>query len=428
MSQINITLLVFGLLALNFFLGWIPIAVTAISGVLILWLTGILTLEEAFGSFSSTTVIMLTSMCVLSNGLLRTNLMNHIRGLAKRSKGSEPAIILVGILVTVFLNQFMNTVVALLSTIPLLIAIADEVGIKRSRIIFPVSAVSHVFVSMFPIATGLAEVYKQNGILSNLGSTAQYQIWDLAFARLPAVIAITVYMVFAGYKLMPKDSSRPYDESMFDKDVLKTSELSRPKEILAYSVFCLTLLGMMFATWLPFNATQIGVTGALIMVASGVLPEKEAYKSMSWSTIFLVAGLLPLSTALTKTGAGDVIGQWVSNLLGGTTNIYVILTVVYLLTVALTQFLSNTATQNVIIPLAAVTAANLGLNPLSLVATAAIAAAVSVLTPMASPGMAITYDMGGYSLKDTIKGGLPVIIIVGVVLVIWLPMLFPVYL
>lgn len=427
MSQINITLLVFVFLAVNFFWEKIPIAVTAILGVVILWLTGVLTLEEVFGQFASTTVIMLTSMCVLSSGLLKTNLMYHIRGLAKKSKGSETSIILVGILVTIFLNQFMNTVVALLSTIPLLIAVADEVGIKRSRIIFPVSAVSHVFVSMFPIATGLAEVYKENGILENLGSTAQYGIWDLAFARLPVVVILTLYMGFIGYKLMPKDSSKAYDESLMNKDTLKASELTKTQEKIAYGIFGLTLLGMMCATWLPFDATQIGVAGALAMVISGVLPEKEVYKTMSWSTIFLVAGLLPLSTALTKTGAGELIGQWVSNLLGGTTNIYVILGVVYIFTVALTQFLSNTATQNVIIPLATVTAMNLGLNPLPVVATAAIAACVSVMTPMASPGMAITVNMGGYSLKDTVIGGLPVIIISGIVLVIWLPIFFPVY-
>ena len=178
---------------------------------------------------------------------------------------------------------------------------------------------------------------------------------------------------------------------------------------------------MMCATWLPFDATQIGVVGALAMVISGVLPEKEAYKSMSWSTIFLVAGLLPLSTALTKTGAGDLIGQWVSNLLGGTTNIYVVLAVVYIFTVTLTQFLSNTATQNVIIPIACVTAENLGISPLPVVTCAAIAACISVMTPMASPGMAITVSMGGYSLKDTAIGGFPLIVISGIV---WISLAF----
>lgn len=165
--------------------------------------------------------------------------------------------------------------------------------------------------------------------------------------------------------------------------------------------------------------------GAAALVLTGVLTEKEALNSIHQPTIFLFAGVLALSDAIQTTGAGDVVADWMIRLLGDTTNPYIIMLVFFLVPFILTQVMSNLATLTIFIPLVTSACIRMGVDPRAAVVGVITASCVSIMTPMAAPCQIMIIEPGGYTLKDYLKCGTPLALILIVVSVFFLPTLYP---
>ncbi len=103
--------------------------------------------------------------------------------------------------------------------------------------------------------------------------------------------------------------------------------------------------------------------GAVLLVITGVLDEKEALSSIHLPTVFLFTGVLPLSTAMAKSGAGEAVADIMIKMLGNTTNPYIIMLVFLIFPLVLTQLMSNLATVAIFIPLASTVAVKIGIDP-----------------------------------------------------------------
>ncbi|MEZ4644629.1 MAG: SLC13 family permease [Chloroflexota bacterium] len=190
-------------------------------------------------------------------------------------------------------------------------------------------------------------------------------------------------------------------------------------------VALLILLGMVAILILDLMPTaQAGMLAALLMVLTGCLSMDEAYQAIDWKSIVLVAGMLPMSTALEKTGLVDIAAQGLVNALGDIGPLAV-LAGLFLLTSLFTQVLSNTATTVVIAPIALASATNLGVAPYAFLMAVAIAASMAFATPVASPVNTLVMGAGNYRFGDYIKVGVPMILITLLASVIILPLLFP---
>lgn len=167
--------------------------------------------------------------------------------------------------------------------------------------------------------------------------------------------------------------------------------------------------------------------GACLLVLCGVLSEREALSSIHQPTVFLFAGVLALSDAIKVTGAGDVVADWMISLLGNTTNPYIIMAVFFIIPFLLTQVMSNLATVTIFIPLVAAACVKIGVDPRAAVMGVLIASCTSILTPMAAPCQIMIMGPGGYKLKDYLKCGTPLAVIITIVCIFTLPMMFPFY-
>ena len=163
------------------------------------------------------------------------------------------------------------------------------------------------------------------------------------------------------------------------------------------------------------------------MVLLGVLSEKEAIASVNWSMVFMFAGVLPLATALTKTGASDVVAKAIQTALGGTTNPWIINIAFGLVVFIMTQFLSNTAMVAVFVPLALMVCTELNMNPTGIMGIVYIAATSSYLTPMATPGVPLAMGAAGYTFKDVVKMGLLPALVCIIVGIVWNSIVFPAF-
>ena len=161
-----------------------------------------------------------------------------------------------------------------------------------------------------------------------------------------------------------------------------------------------------------FNVFPIMVTallGVIMMVATGCLKPGELYGSVRWDVIFLLAGLIPLGTAMTKSGATEWLAAQLVTL-GGDLPAYWKLWCFYLATSILTEMLSNNATVLLMLPIAAQVAEILSLNPLSFMFTVTFAASNSYVTPIGYQTNTMIYGPGGYKFLDFMRVGLPLTI------------------
>jgi di/tricarboxylate transporter len=163
-----------------------------------------------------------------------------------------------------------------------------------------------------------------------------------------------------------------------------------------------------------------GLLAAGAIVVSGVLTIDRAFRGIAWTTVVLVAGMIPLSTAMVQTGAAERLADGLVDTVGGLGR-YALLAGLVLLTLVLGQLISNMATALIVIPIAVSTAAETGVSPKPFLMGVCVAAAAAFLTPVATPANLMVMEPGGYRFGDYWKLGLPLLALFGIVAVFLVP-------
>ena len=163
-----------------------------------------------------------------------------------------------------------------------------------------------------------------------------------------------------------------------------------------------------------------GLLAAGAIIVSGVLSIEQAYRGIGWTTVILVAGMIPLSTAMTTTGAADQLADGLVDLVGDA-GPHALLLGLVLLVLLLGQLISNMATALIVIPIAVSAAAELDVSAKPLLVGVAVAAAAAFLTPVATPANLMVMGPGGYRFGDYWKLGLPLLGLFGAVAVLLVP-------
>ena len=188
-------------------------------------------------------------------------------------------------------------------------------------------------------------------------------------------------------------------------------------------------LGILAAMVLAMVTGVVPNTAAVLlaavgMVVTGCVTMEEGYKSVSWQTLVLIAGMLPLATALDVTGGTRLMSDGLVDALGGA-GPYAMMAGLFVLTALLGSFMSNTATAVLLAPVAIATAQDLGVSPYTFAMTVAIAASAAFSTPVSSPVVTLVVEPGNYRFMDFVKIGVPMTVLVMAVTLLVLPLLFP---
>jgi di/tricarboxylate transporter len=188
----------------------------------------------------------------------------------------------------------------------------------------------------------------------------------------------------------------------------------------------IAIMGVMLITmatgWFPI--VTIALTAAVAMVLGGCVSLKDVYQRLNWESLVLIAAMLPMATALTKTGGATLIAEQLVAALGNFSPL-AILAGIFIVTSLLSQFISNTATAVLIMPIALGVSEQLGLAPEPLLITAAIAASTAFATPVASPVNTLVLAPGGYRFIDYMRAGILLQVLVLVICLVVVPILFP---
>ncbi len=174
--------------------------------------------------------------------------------------------------------------------------------------------------------------------------------------------------------------------------------------------------------WLPIYIAA--VIGAAFTVLFGCLTMDEAYRFIEWKAVFLIAGMLPLGIAMQQTGAAEFLAEGVVSLVGGFGPLAVV-AALFVMAALAAQVMPTAAVAVLLAPIAMNTAADLGISPYALMMTVAMSASASFLSPVAHPANVLTMSPGGYRFTDYIKVGLPLTLVVLVVVLVVLPIFWP---
>jgi di/tricarboxylate transporter len=195
----------------------------------------------------------------------------------------------------------------------------------------------------------------------------------------------------------------------------------RAKAWLASGIFIATIL---VAATSSLSVSEVMLAGALSMVLAGIVTMEQVYHAIDWRVVFLVAGMLPLGTAMTKTGATAVIARAIISALGSFGPL-VLLLALLILTVLMSQAIKGAAVSAVVAPIAIAAAHDLGLNPRSLAMGVALATSMAFVTPLGHPVNILMMGACGYKFRDFFKVGLPLTLLLFAGTLLLLPLFWP---
>ncbi len=428
MNPMTICVIIFIITLISFALNKIPMYVSAILAVIALYITGCLTAKEALSGFSNTNVILIASMFVVAAGLEKTTYIDELcKYIMKITNGSFKKAYLGYIIVAVVLSNFTNSIMVTYAIIaPLLITLCEKNNESPSKYIFPILVVIASTMGVLPLSGAVTNSAMFNGLLESMGVTdVVVKPMDFFVARWPMLIAIPIWAYFWGPKVCPQT---PVVEPKTASSTLKDKKpLSKFSNIMGLFVFSITLLALIFSKTIGVSTWSVALSGAMFMVVFNVLKGTEATKTIPVDLIILVAGALGLGSALTKTGAGKIIGDTLGGIITSSGNSFVASALFFIVPFVLTQFMFNRAVTQIFATIAILICSSLNANPVGPIILVYAGATTAFFTPMGTPATAMAMANGGYDLKALFKSGRVIATIMIVIYVAYMSIVFPIY-
>ena len=418
MSQITITLL-FLLFAIVMFM-WekIPLGLTSMIVCVGLVVTGVLEWQTAFAGFIDSNVILFVAMFIVGGALFETGMANKIGGIVTHFAKTERQLIVAIMVIVGVMSGFLSNTGTAAILIPVVIGIAAKSGYSRSRLLMPLVFAAAMGGNLTLIGAP-GNMIAQSGME---GIGLKFGFFDYAKVGVPILIVGIIYFAFIGYKFLPNKEGS--DEGIFDESK-DFSHVPKWKQYLSLVILLLTLVGMIFEEQLGIKLCVIGCIGALALMVTGVISEKDALASIDLKTIFLFGGTLSLAAALEQTGAGELIAEKIIGMLGDNPSPYVLTFVIFMLCCVMTNFMSNTATTALMVPIGISIAQGMGADPSAVLMACVIGGSCAYATPIGMPANTMVVTAGGYTFKDYAKAGVPMILVATVVSMILLPIFYP---
>ncbi|EIO6303334.1 SLC13/DASS family transporter [Salmonella enterica] len=419
MEPITLTLCLLVFAIVMFVWEKVPLAVTSMIVCVALVITGVLNIKQAFAGFIDTNVILFVAMFIVGGALFETGMANKVGGVITRFAKTEKQLIFTIMVVVGLMSGVLSNTGTAAVLIPVVIGVAAKSGFSRSRLLMPLVFAAALGGNLSLI--GAPGNLIAQSALQNIGGG--FGFFEYAKIGLPMLICGILYFLTIGYRFLPNNATGGEVGSVgVQRDY---SHVPQWKQRLSLVVLIATILGMIFEKKIGVSLAVTGCIGALVLVVSGVLTEKQAYKAIDSQTIFIFGGTLALAKALEMTGVGKLVADYVIGMLGQNSSPFMLLIAVFALSVVMTNFMSNTATTALLVPVSLSIAAGMGADPRAVLMATVIGGSCAYATPIGMPANMMVLSAGGYKFVDYAKAGIPLIIVSTIVSLILLPILFP---
>lgn len=407
MTQLTICLIIFALSLLSYALNKIPMSMTALITLTAMTLSGCIDISTAMSGFASTSTIIIVGMFIISAGLNRTSFTTKMaNSIVKISGGSYKRAYLGYIILTVLLANFISSPMTAYSIVfPLAATMCEEFKVSPAKVQFPLVVVCIGCCGILPMGYAITATSQYNGYLEayNFASDIVISPLDFTLGRLPLMFVIILWAYFLAPKFSP---DKPVVPIIGQKETTtKPAPLNGFADKAGVVIFAVVIVMLIFNAQIGIDSWKIVLVGAICTILCGTLNEKEAIAAIPTSIVFIYAGALATANALSATGAGDTVGNWMLSLLGGTQNNYIIGALFFIVPFILTQFMLNQGVMNIFVPIALLTCQTMGGNPVGLCVLITAACLTAFLTPLATPAIPMSMGAGGYDVTSLFKQG-----------------------
>ena len=420
MSKAVKCLIMLAVIALFFVTELIPLAVTAMGGAIACGLLGFIPVKQVFSGLSNSTVVLFAGMFVVGASMFYTGLAQKIGGVVVSMVGTGENSLMFGLMtVGTVLSAFLSNTGTAACLLPVALGICASAKIPASRQLMPLAFACGWGGIITMVGTPPNII--ANGALQAAGINDSFGFFEYAWIGVPVSIAGMLYMMFVGKYLLPKQELSADQE--IEQEV-EANEVSSTKQIIS-AVILIAVVLVMAVGVKGVTLEMAAIVGAIVCVLTGCLTEKQAYASIDWVTIFLFAGMMPVSKAMDVTGAGKLIADWTVGLMGGSPSPLVVTAILFLLSCTLTQFMSNTASAALLCPIGIAISKNLGADPKAVLMAIAVAASCAFASPVGTPPNTLVLGPGGYKFMDYVKAGTGLVIVCFAVSLVVIPMVWP---
>ena len=412
-------LIVLAIVALLFITELIPLAITAMSGAIACGLLGFIPAKQVFSGLSNSTVVLFAGMFVVGAAMFHTGLAQKIGISIVRFSGTSENSLMFGIMIVgAGLSSVLSNTGTAACLMPVVLGICAAAKIPASRQLMPLAYAAGVGGIITLVGTPPNII--ATGALTAAGLEG-FGFFEFAWIGIPVSIAGMLYMMFIGKHLLPKVE---LDADQEIEQEVEATTTSSSKQIISGAILLVVVL-VMALDIKGVSLEMAAIIGALVCVLTGCLTEKQAYASIDWVTIFLFAGMMPVSNAMDKTGAGKLIAEWAVSLMGGAPTPIIMTSVLFIISCTLTQFMSNTAAAALLAPVGVAISQQLGASPKAVLMAIGVAASCAFATPVGTPPCTLVLGPGGYKFMDYVKVGVPLVILCFIVSIIVIPMVWP---
>lgn len=403
----------------------IPNAATACLGCILFSLTGVCSIGEAFSGFSNTTVLLMFGMMVVGIAMMDTGVAKIIGDLvAKWSAHNEKLFIFMAGTASALLSTFLSNTAVIAIFLPIIASVArSDKRMSRMNLTLPVT-LGAMFGGVCTLV-GSTPQLTANGILKEMCGGTELGMFDYT---LPGAIIFAVYLIyilFIGPRFAKKIWGNRAPENEDDAPATATAaedkKVSKVKIGMMLGIFLLTVVSFI-GGWISTETTAI--CAALLCIICGCTSVKTVIKKMDWSVVFVLAGCLGIAKGITKSGAGDLMGDALSSVLGNGIPAIVIFAVFVLCTMIISNFITNSTAVTIMLPIALPLCSASALNPLAFTLGIVFAANLTFSTPLANAQTAMTL-VAGYKFSDYIRYTWLLDVLVLAAILIAVPVCFP---
>jgi anion transporter len=422
MSPAILTLIILVIAVILFVSDIFPMGLVAIAVPITLFFAGIIDAKEIFSSVVNSNVILIVAMCVVGAAFFKTGMAYQTSQILVKYTKSEKGLIVVIFLFSGVMSGFVSNSGTVAVLLPIVMGIAASSKIHPIKLLMPLVFGATIGADISIIGSP-GNLIAKNTIEEFSKGTMSVSFFEPAKIAIPMLIAVAVFLYFFGKRLIPDRESGGMVTEEPDY-----SNIPAWHGTFTLCVLILAVAGMVVSDYIAFLPPMhiIACIAAMALVAAGVLTQKEAFESFEMLTVFMLAFMMPLGTALNNTGAGEMIANAVISVTGDS-GVFVIMATLWLLTWALTQVMSNTAACTLLCPIGWTIAESIGADPRAVVIAVFIASSIAVCTPMAIPANSMIIGPGNVKFKDFLKPGLAVSAVCFIVSIILLPIFYPFY-
>lgn len=401
------SLIAFGLCIVLFVWDKLPMATSAILGCAVMVLLGIGDFNTAFGSFASSTVVMLVAVLIIGMAIDETGIATKIgEFIVKATNNSERKFIAVSFVVAFLLSTFMTNVTVLAIFIPIVFSLGkSNKNIHPMNIIIPITLA--VNAGGITTLVGSSQQMTAQGLLEEYGYKT-FDVFDFAPYGLILGVISLLYCLYIGYPLGKKiwGNRKPEETEMQIAEV--NTEIKKSKAISISVIFVLMVFFYIFKK-IPFTDITVdpvvtAVCAALACIITGCISQKKAAMNVNWNIVGRLAACLGLAKVLESAGGIDIVADWFMKVIGNRLSPFAIFAILVLFAQVFSLFISNSTAISVTLLIVMAIAAPMNLNVPAYAMGIVFGSSMGASCPLSGSTWGISMA-AGYKFKDYYKYG-----------------------